>query len=300
MKTLLFIAITFGCSILAGCLFYLFGISVTSPVAILILAVFLMPSPAVATCIVHRFHWKEIVDAYGLNFKKLNFFLIVRSTIIFFVSFFFLYLLLISVLGNLFNIPGIGKLTFSSNAVWQEIVRSSGKAATTPVNIPPVPVLLLISFPGAIIAGFTINGLFALGEELGWRGFLWDRLRRHGLKGKVALGITWGLWHAPIIALGYNFPVHPRLGILFMVFLTISMTFPLTYLRDRTQSVYSSSIVHGMINASGILSLIVVGKNELIGGLVGLAGCAAILSAWLITVSVVGQRDSEPRPNIAS
>jgi membrane protease YdiL (CAAX protease family) len=219
--------------------------------------------------------------------------LIVRSTITFFVSFFVLYLFLVAALGNLLNISGVGKLTFSSNAVWQEIIRSSGIATTAPANIPLVPVLLMISFPAAIIAGFTINGLFALREELGWRGFLWDQLRRYGFKGKVSLGIIWGLWHAPIIALGYNFPIHPYLGILFMVFLTISLTFPLTYLRDRSRSVYSSSIVHGMINACGIFGFIVIGNNELIGNVAGLVGCVAILLAWLITVAIVGQRDSE-------
>jgi membrane protease YdiL (CAAX protease family) len=103
-------------------------------------------------------------------------------------------------------------------------------------------VLLIVSFFAALIAGFSINGLFALGEELGWRGFLWDRLRPYGLKGKVLLGIIWGLWHAPIIALGFNFPMHRRLGILFMVFLTISLTFPLTGLRDRSRTVYCSSV----------------------------------------------------------
>jgi membrane protease YdiL (CAAX protease family) len=293
MKTLLFITLTFGCSILVAFLFYLFGISVTSPIALLIIGLFLMPSPAAATCIAHRFHWREISDAYGLDFRKLEVLLIVRSTITFFVSFFVLYLLLVSALGNLLNIPGVGRLTFSSNAVWQEITRSSGLTTATPVNIPLVPVLLIVSFPAAIIAGFSINGLFALGEELGWRGFLWDRLRPFGLKGKVSLGIIWGLWHAPIIVLGFNFPIHPYLGILFMVFFTISLTFPLTYLRDRSRSVYPSSIVHGMINACAIFGVIVIGNNELIGNVVGLVGCAAILLAWLITVSIVGQHKSE-------
>jgi membrane protease YdiL (CAAX protease family) len=251
-----------------------------------------MPSPAAATCIVYRFRWREMADAYGLDFRKLDFLFIVRSSITFFVLFFFVYPLLIGALGNLMNLPGVGKLTFSSEAVWQEITRSSGLAPTAqaPLHIPLVPLLVIVAFPAAIIAGFSINGLFALGEELGWRGFLWSRLPRYGFRGKLLLGIVWGLWHAPIILLGYNFPVHPYLGVLFLVFLTVSLNFPLTYLRDRSRSVYSPSVVHGMINACGIFGYIVVGKNELIGSPAGLVGCVAILLAWSITVWIVEQR----------
>jgi uncharacterized protein len=288
MKTLIFITLTFGCSILVGFFLYAFNISVRSTGALLIIGLFVMPSPAIATCIVHRFRWKEIADTYGLDFRRLKFLWILRSTLTFFVSFFVLYPLLVAVLGNLLSIPGVGQLTLSSAVVLQEITRSSGVSTTIPTSVPLVPLLFVVSFPAAIVAGFSINGLFGLGEELGWRGFFWDQLRCYGLRGKVSLGIVWGLWHAPIIALGYNFPIHPSLGILFMVFFTISLTFPLTYLRDKGQSVYPPSIVHGMINACGFFELIVVDKSDLFGGIVGLVGCIAILLAWMITVSTAG------------
>jgi membrane protease YdiL (CAAX protease family) len=134
-----------------------------------------------------------------------------------------------------------------------------------------------------IVAGFTINGLFAFGEELGWRGFLWQQLRPYGVLGKVLLGIIWGLWHAPIILLGYNFPLHPYLGVLFMVLLTVALTFPLTGVADSSGSVYAPSIIHGMFNGSGIFGMFVIGKTELVGTSMGVVGCAAILLAWLVT-----------------
>ncbi len=184
------------------------------------------------------------------------------------------------------HVPGIGSLTFSSEAIRQELANTYGASAAASANLPPPAVLLTITFFAAIIAGFSINALFALGEELGWRGFLWDRLRPYGALGKIILGVIWGLWHAPIILLGYNFPQHPFLGILFMIFFTISLTFPLTYLRDETHSVYAPSSVHGMINASGIFSFIVIGKNDLLGSFVGILGCAAILLAWVIIFQI--------------
>lgn len=283
MSTFLYLALTFGWSVFIAVLLRVSGIPVNSAAGPLILAVFLMPAPAVATCIIHRFRWNEIVETYGLNLKRLNLFLIVRSTITFFISFALLYLLLVFVLGNVLGLPGAGSLTISSEAVRQELARASGAALPASANIPPVPILLALSFVAPIIAGFTINGLFALGEELGWRGFLWRQLRGYGVQGKVLLGIIWGLWHAPIILLGFNFPLHPYLGVLFMILLTVSLTFPLTDVADTSGSVYAPSIIHGMINGCGIFGLVVIGETELVGSIVGVVGCAAILLAWLVT-----------------
>ncbi len=41
---------------------------------------------------------------------------------------------------------------------------------------PPLWGLVAITFALALVAGFTVNGLFAFGEEYGWRGWLADEL----------------------------------------------------------------------------------------------------------------------------
>lgn len=289
MTTFLFLAITFGWSVLIGILLKLWGIPVNSALGPLLLAVFLMPSPAIATCVVHRFRWSQIVENYGLNLKRLDLFLIVRSTIVFSVSFGLLYLALVFLLGNTLHLSGVGALTLSPVEVKAELVRAAGASRAASANLPPVPVLYVLSFLGPVIAGFTINGLFAFGEELGWRGFLWHRLRRYGFGGKILLGIIWGLWHVPIILLGFNFPGHPYLGIFFMVLLTVSLTFPLTDLADRTRSVYTPAIIHGMINGSTTFRLIVIGASATVGSMVGIVGCSAILLAWIVTRLTVGK-----------
>jgi CAAX protease family protein len=283
MTTFLFIAIVFGWSVLVAILLKLLGIGVNSGLGPLVLAVFLMPSPAIATCVAHRFRWSEIVEEYGLNLRRLDLFLIVRSTIVFSVSFGLLYLVLVFLLGNALHLPGVGTLTLSPVEVKAELVRVVGASRAASANLPPVPVLYVLSLVAPIISGFTINGLFAFGEELGWRGFLWHRLRPYGFGGKILLGIVWGLWHVPIILLGFNFPGHPYLGILFMVLLTVSLTFPLTDLADRTGSVYTPSIIHGMINGSTAFSFIVIGASATVGSIVGIVGCGAILLAWIAT-----------------
>ena len=54
--------------------------------------------------------------------------------------------------------------------------------------------------------GGLAHTLFAMGEEAGWRGYLWSVLRPLGFWRTAAIvGVAWGLWHAPIIAAGHNY-----------------------------------------------------------------------------------------------
>lgn len=78
-------------------------------------------------------------------------------------------------------------------------------------------------FGRKVAAGFTINGLFAFGEEYGWRGVLMDELRPLGTaRANVLTGILWGLWHAPIILLGFNYGQQRILGVLTMAIAAIA------------------------------------------------------------------------------
>ncbi len=70
------------------------------------------------------------------------------------------------------------------------------------------PVYALISVLGAAIYGPFVNMFFALGEEVGWRGFLYPQLKaRFGRnKGLLLGGVIWGAWHWPLIWLiGYEY-----------------------------------------------------------------------------------------------
>ena len=71
---------------------------------------------------------------------------------------------------------------------------------------------------------------------------------------------------------------------------TVSLTFPLTDVADTLGSVYAPSIIHGMINGCGIFALVVIGETELVGSIIGVVGCTAILLAWLVTRLSVRKR----------
>ena len=87
-----------------------------------------------------------------------------------------------------------------------------------------------------LAAGLTVNGLFAFGEEYGWRGVLADELRPLGLaRASLLTGVLWGLWHAPIIILGHNYGTQWGCGASpVMVMWTVPMSFLLTWARERT------------------------------------------------------------------
>ncbi len=70
----------------------------------------------------------------------------------------------------------------------------------------------LASYSGAPLAPVLVTLLYVLvvnglGEEVGWRGFLADRLLdRHGLLGTALLvWVAWGLWHLPLFLVVENF-----------------------------------------------------------------------------------------------
>ncbi|MBM4454282.1 MAG: CPBP family intramembrane metalloprotease, partial [Chloroflexi bacterium] len=64
-----------------------------------------------------------------------------------------------------------------------------------------------ISLLQGLIAGITVNAVAGFGEELGWRGLLQKEFGFMGFwRSSALIGVIWGIWHAPLILLGHNYP----------------------------------------------------------------------------------------------
>ncbi len=145
---------------------------------------------------------------------------------------------------------------------------------------------LTVSAVQALTWAPFINMLAALGEEIGWRGAMYPRLKeRFGSRiGRLLGGVIWGAWHWPIMILagyeyGLQYPGAPVLGpILFCVF-TVSGGIFLDVLYERTHCIWIPSLGHGAINAFAGIPLLLLdpayadhmilgpAMNGIIGGL---------------------------------
>lgn len=144
-----------------------------------------------------------------------------------------------------------------------DLVNFSGFAAALsagPVpqtDLPPLGLLVLAQLIAVPVAAVTVNAIAAFGEEIGWRGFLVPALRRYGTWPALLIsGAVWGLWHAPVILLGYNFGRADITGVLLMTGGCVAWGVLLGWLRLRSGSVWPAVFAHGALNAAAGLPLI--------------------------------------------
>jgi membrane protease YdiL (CAAX protease family) len=140
----------------------------------------------------------------------------------------------------------------------------------------------------ALALGATVNGVFAFGEEFGWRGYLlWELAPLGFWKASLAVGALWGVWHAPVIVEGYNYPSFPLVGVVAMTVATVALSPVYTYLVVRAESVLAATLFHGVFNGSAGLVVAYAAASdpvgaELIASPIGLAGVAAFGFAALL------------------
>ena len=151
------------------------------------------------------------------------------------------------------------------------------------------PILIVaLQIGAALTIAPLFNSLFAMGEELGWRGFLLPKLLPLGQwKAIIISNIIWGLWHAPAIVQGLNYPGYPIVGIFMMVVFTLLLGTIFSWLYLNTRSTWTSALAHGSVNAIAGLPILflIPGFNMALGGtLASVAGWIGLLIfvGWLV------------------
>ncbi len=173
-------------------------------------------------------------------------------------------------------------------------------AASVPEGTPLPPMIVLVAsqFLTIPFAAATINALFAFGEELGWRGFLVPALRPLGTWPTLLIsGAIWGLWHAPVILLGYNFNRYDITGVLFMIGGCIAWGILLGWLRLRSASIWPAVFAHGAMNASaGMIAVFPVAGTTFDMAVAGPLGVAGWIACTLVIVvlALTGQFRDQP------
>jgi membrane protease YdiL (CAAX protease family) len=170
-------------------------------------------------------------------------------------------------------------------------VLARSAAAGRGTGITP-QMLLVLQALQAIIIGPLVGGLATLGEEFGWRAYLLPKMMRYGgRKAMLLIGLIWGIWHWPIILMGFEYGFHypggPWLGPLVMLWFTFVAGIYLAWLTLKAGSVWPAVIAHASINAIAAIGYLAVkpGYNPLLGpGPQGLAAAIpfSLLALWLL------------------
>ncbi|KAL7713762.1 hypothetical protein QTN25_008642 [Entamoeba marina] len=111
-----------------------------------------------------------------------------------------------------------------------------------------------------IIAPFVNLGA-TLGEEIGWRSFLFVEMSKiiHPRISTWICGIIWGLWHAVLICYGLNYGSsysgHPYTGILMMCVATTFTGNINNFFMLKTGNVMIPAMLHSSLNSLGSLAV---------------------------------------------
>lgn len=133
----------------------------------------------------------------------------------------------------------------------------------------------------ALVAQFAIMLVASIGEELGWRGWLFTLLRPRGFW-FTALVTTaiWTVWHLPIVAInvvqGFD-----SIGGAALALASVAAVGPLfAALRERSGSVWPAVLAHALMN-----SLLLAVDEHLVAPVEGAARLAWLAIVWLLALA---------------
>ncbi|MEO1623558.1 MAG: CPBP family intramembrane glutamic endopeptidase [Bacteroidota bacterium] len=101
------------------------------------------------------------------------------------------------------------------------------------------------------VLGIIPGAIMALGEEIGWRGFLVPELMKTQgyVKTSLLIGLLWGLWHLPLLLFGeYNSGTSAWFSAPCFLTLTLGVSFVYTWFRIQSGSLWTAVFLHASHN----------------------------------------------------
>jgi uncharacterized protein len=232
-----------------------------------------MFTPALAALVVRLLVTREGFKTAGLRFGSWRYYLAIWLGVP----------ALFAAVYGVTALTGLGRLDLQLTEVMARIREKAPEAG----NLSPglVATLTLVQ---SMTFGLILTCIATFGEEFGWTGFLLGKLLPLGRWRAAALyGLIWGLWHAPMIIGGYNYPGYPVLGVLMMCVATMALALVQTALRLRSRSVLVTSFFHAAVNSqgAGICILLVSGYSPILGGIMGAVGIIMVAATGALLLA---------------
>lgn len=161
--------------------------------------------------------------------------------------------------------------------------------------------MLLVQIGISIFIAPIINFIPALGEELGWRGYLLPKLceKYKPVIAVIISGVIWGIWHAPMIAMGHNYGLGykfaPIGGIVAMIVFCIFVGSIFSYVSLKSKSAIPAAIGHGMLNGFASVGMLFtnVATNNFIGPLpMGIIGGSGFIIAGTVCLVLLSREEN--------
>ena len=191
---------------------------------------------------------------------------------------------------------GLARLDLTEFSGFRNLIEL-GTPSALMSSLPPMGVLVATQLLMVPI-GAVFNIFATFGEEIGWRGWLLPALRPLGVwPALIISGVIWGIWHAPMILLGYNFARTDWTGVAFMIGGCVAWGVLLGWTRLRTGSVWPAVFAHGALNAGGgAILLFSMAGAPLDLAIVGPLGVVAwaVVAVVVVVLVLTGQFRKEP------
>jgi membrane protease YdiL (CAAX protease family) len=167
-----------------------------------------------------RDYWRRVIDLKRITAK---WFLVI-----------FLFAPVLNILA-----ASLDKITGGDGATWGDAIQN------------------VFTNPLSIVLSLLFASLIPFIEELGWRGYVLDRLqeRRTALVSSLILGVVWSLWHLPLFFIQGSYQAGLGVGTLafwsFMVGI-VPLTVIFTWIFNNTvRSTLAVILFHSMVNFTG-------------------------------------------------